>query len=82
MKDIIFFEGQKNYFTSTGAQIILVNPWNSVPEGYSPELVTMKKYASNTSLKVDAICYDALIQMLTDCEKQSQRAYVCSAHRT
>ena len=81
-RGMLEIDGVKHYFTSTGANILLVNPWNYVPEDYNPNLVTMKKYASNNTLKVDASCYDALIQMLTDCEKQSQRAYVCSAHRT
>ena len=80
-KGMVEIDGQKNYFTSTGAYIILVNPWNYIPEGYEPNLVTMEKHKYNVQ-KVDAICYDELIQMLDDCKAESQTAVVISSYRS
>ena len=80
-KGMVQIDGQKHYFTSTGAYIILANPWNYIPEGYEPNLVTMEKHKYNVQ-KVDAICYDALIQMLDDCKEESQTAVVISSYRS
>lgn len=49
------------YFTSSGAYVVLVNRWNPVPEDYEVNLVDFNGW------KVDASCYDALVQMLSDC---------------
>ena len=46
------------FFSSDGNYIPLVNPWNSVPEDYTPQLVTVE------GLKVDSTCADALLQMM------------------
>ena len=75
-------EGVKHYFTSTGESILLVNPWNYVPEGYDPQLVNIQKYASYNNLYISSVCYDALMQMLSDCQSQCGRAMIVSAHRT
>ena len=75
-------DGQMWYFTSTGCQIYIVNPWNYLPEDYDPELVPIgSKYAADTS-KVEAGCYDALIQMLDDCTKAGHNVYIVSGYRT
>ena len=64
------------YFTSTGKEVILVNPWNQVPQDYSPTIVDYAGW------QVDASCRDALAQMLSDCEKAGHTAIVVSAYRT
>jgi D-alanyl-D-alanine carboxypeptidase len=79
-KGMVLIDGVKNYFTGTGAYILLVNPWNKIPEGYEPELKTMTKYGAN--MKVDVRCYNELMQMLEDCRKQCQTAVVCSSYRS
>lgn len=61
------------YFTSTGAQLLLVNRWNPVPDGFQPELVSFNGW------KVDASCYDDLVQMLQDCPYSYE---ITSAYRT
>ena len=81
-KGMVEINGEKNYFTSTGAYIMLVNPWNYLPEGYEPDLVALKKYANYSNMYISATCYDALVQMLSDCEKLCSRAVVVSSYRT
>ena len=80
-RGMVEIDGVKNYFTSTGKSIMLVNPWNKLPEGYEPDLVSVTKYASSGQ-KVDAICYAQLMQMLEDCKANSQEARVISSYRT
>ena len=80
-RGMVLINGEKNYFTSTGVYIMLVNPWNYMPEGYEPELVTLDRHKHNVQ-QVDARCYAELMQMLDDCKKQCQSAVVLSSYRT
>lgn len=57
-------------------QLLLVNPWNKLPEEFSVEL---KKLPNG--LQVDARIYDDLTAMLSDCRKAGLRPVVCSAYR-
>lgn len=59
--------------------LILVNPWNPVPDGYidEVELVEVVK-----GYFVDARCAKALKQMLADCRAAGHTPYICSAYRT
>ena len=75
-------DGVNTYFTSSGAYILLVNPWNALPEGYAPELVTLDRYNGYNNMLIARCCYDALVQMLRDCKAQCQIAYVVSSYRT
>lgn len=75
-------EGVTCFFTSTGAQTLLVNPWNPVPEGYTPDLVTMDEYYATEGLQIDRGCYDALKEMIDACNATGSRAYVLSAYRS
>ncbi len=58
-------------------QLILVNPWNKLPEDFQVEL----KKLSN-GLRVDARIYDDLSAMLSDCRKAGLSPLVCSAYRS
>ena len=58
-------------------KLLLVNPWNQLPEGYT---VTPKKLANG--LEVDERIYDDLNAMLTDCWKAGLHPVVCSAYRS
>jgi D-alanyl-D-alanine carboxypeptidase len=70
------------HFTSQGKRVILVNPWNYIPEDYEPDLVTLPvAYGVEDSL-VDSSCYDALIAMITECNAVCPTAYVVSSYRT
>ena len=70
-------DGENYFFTSTGANIIMVNPWNYLPEDYEVELVELEN-----GREVAAECYDALMQMLADCEAAGHNPYLYSAYRT
>ena len=80
----ITIDGVNRFFTSGGLMIHLVNPQNYIPEDYEPDLVKINDTdLAYAELKVDRSCYDALIQMMTDCNKLSgARVYVVSAYRT
>lgn len=58
-------------------QLVLVNPWNKLPEDFRVEL----KKLSN-GLRVDARIYDDLSAMLSDCRKAGLSLLVCSAYRS
>ena len=60
----------------TSSLLILVNPWNEVPQGYTVQLDTVEGYL------VDRRCARALAQMLTDCRAEGYEPIICSAYRT
>lgn len=60
----------------TQSLLLLVNPWNEVPEGYSVELDTVEGYL------VDRRAANALAQMLSDCRAAGFEPIICSAYRT
>ena len=70
-------DGVAHYFASNGQEIILVNPWNYVPEDYTVEL---KKLDSNYQVAAEA--YDDLQLMLADCKTGGGNPVICSAYRT
>ena len=75
--------GGKNYFfTSSGANIQLVNPWNAVPDDYVPDLVSLSSDYGVENSQVDRSCLNALITMLDDCKAEVGQAYVLSAYRS
>lgn len=57
-------------------QLLLVNPWNSLPEGFTVELATL-----SNGMKVDKRIVDDLSAMLTACRKAGLRPVICSAYR-
>ena len=68
-------DGVDRYFSSNGNYIPLVNPWNKVPEGYRPDLVTIEGH------KIDATCVDALKQMVEDARKAGLTCVLNSGYR-
>lgn len=77
-------DGRNYFFSSTGVFFHVVNPWNYVPDDYTPDLVALpEKYGDNQY--IDSSCYDALLQMLDDCNAAmngTTSVYVVSAYRT
>ena len=63
--------------TEADWRLLLVNPWNALPEDYEVELATL-----SNGLQVDARIYDDLSDMLTDCRAAGLSPIVCSAYRT
>jgi len=57
--------------------LVLVNPWNKVPEDYQPILTGIGE-----GQQVDSRCADDLLRMLADCEAAGCQPYVCSSYRT
>ena len=70
-------DGQDWYFGSDGVMILLVNPWNLMPDGYEPETITIRDGQA-----VDARCYEALMQMIADCRAAGYCPQVGSSFRT
>ena len=75
-------DGATHHFTATGAKVLLVNPWNTIAEDYEPDLVKLDSSISSKEIYVDRSCYEALNQMLADCNQQSPTACVISGHRS
>lgn len=62
--------------------LILVNPWNKLPEDYAPELEEIPQADTEDPLYVDVRCAEALKQMMADCEAAGGHPYICSAYRS
>jgi len=58
-------------------RLILVNPWNPIPDNYQVELVRLDNKQS-----ADKRCYTELINMLDDCRKAGLFPIICSSYRT
>ena len=67
--------GTERYFLETGEYIPLVNPWNPMPEDYTPQLTVLGEY------QVDAACRDALEKMLSECREAGYECHINSAYR-
>ena len=59
------------------ALLVLVNPWNSIDENYTPQLVTVED-----GFQLDRRCAAALRRMLFDCREAGHFPVICSAYRT
>ncbi len=70
-------DGQRHYFSPKGIEIVLVNALNPVPDDYERNLKNVVDYHD-----VDERCYDALIQMLADCNDAGIEYNFNSAYRT
>ena len=82
-KGCVQIEGVNTYFTSTGAYVLLLNPWNSMPEGYEPDLKELSSSYATSNNRVDSSCYEALKTMLKECKKASGHTVcVLSSYRT
>lgn len=57
--------------------LILVNPWNEVPEDYEVKLTRLKNGQA-----VDSRCYPMLQQMMDDCRADGLNPYICASYRT
>ncbi len=63
--------------------LILVNPWNELPEGYVPELAPASHWNQMTSgYELDARAAEDLTNMLNDCMRGGGMPWICSAYRT
>ena len=92
-RGIVEIEGVKHFFTSQGVPIIMVNPWNFIPEGYEPTLKYLPRELGEDHKVVEGECYDQLVTMLRACNAAMKeqfkgttgkmpQAYVISSYRT
>ena len=66
------------YFLKNGQQILVVNPWNLLPDSYTVKTIV---YTSNRS--VAEVCYEPLSRMIADCKKATGGGVIVrSAYRT
>ena len=70
----IYTEGEQ---TDGVWNLILVNPWNPVPENFTVDLQPL----SGTK-GIDKRCYPQLQKMMDDCRAQGFSPYICSSFRT
>lgn len=75
-------DGRNHFFTAAGKEVLIVNPWNPVPDGYDPDLVALDRSFSKQGSQVSRVCHDALVQMITDCNKECPTVYVISSYRS
>ena len=68
-------DGMNRYFSSDGNYVPLVNPWNEVPAGYSPDLVTIEGH------KIDSTCVNALQAMITAARNAGLTCVLNSGYR-
>ncbi len=57
--------------------LLLVNPWNPIPENYEPELTYLRNGQA-----VDSRCYPELQQMMDDCRAAGFEPLICASYRT
>ena len=70
-------DGQTHYFASDGQQLLLVNPWHTVPEDYTVDLVPI-----SDAHKVASTAFEDYMDMIADCEAAGHKPVVCSSYRT
>ena len=75
-------DGQIRYFSSQGEHIWLANPWNYIPEDYEPDLVKLSESIAVEDCYVDRVCYDDLMDMIRDCNRECPEVCVVSGYRT
>lgn len=63
--------------TADNWKLLLVNPWNSLPEGFSVQTVTL-----DSGDQVDERCYPDLQAMMDACRAEGLSPVICSAYRT
>ena len=75
-------DGRNYHFTAEGHRILLVNPWNTVPEDYEPSLMGVGPYYATSGTYVDVSCYNDLIDMITECNRVCPHVCIVSSYRT
>lgn len=70
-------EGQPYFFTPRGIHVVLVNRTYAVPKYYDTEYVEVEDWKL-----VSTACYDALMQMLADCEAAGYEYNFNSGYRS
>lgn len=67
----------KNEQASSDWNLILVNPWNTIPNEYNVQLIQLKNGQA-----VDKRCYSSLQNMIDDCREEGLNPVICSSYRS
>ena len=73
----VTIDGREYTFAFNGQLVVLVNPWNEIPEDYTVELSGIE----NSHWLADYACAD-LQEMLAACRSAGLNPVVCSSYRT
>ena len=73
----ITIDGKRHCFASNGQELVLVNPWNQMPEDYTVELTAISDEHQIASIAVAD--YQAMMEA---CEAAGMEPAVCSSYRT
>ena len=73
----IIIDGVHYSFASNGQELILVNPWNSVPEDYTVDLTSIGQ-----EHQIASVAYADFVLMMDACRDAGMRPVVCSSYRT
>jgi len=71
-----YIDGVFRYFSSDGNYVPLINPWNEVPEDYTPRLVSIE------GEKMDSSCVEALKKLMADARKAGLTCELNSGYRS
>ena len=69
-------DGKTYHFSPSGVRVILVNPWNFLPDDYETELVEIE------DMEVSVECADALVAMLDACRFAGCEPVLISGNRS
>ena len=82
-KGAVVIDGVTRHFTSTGAYVVVVNPWNAVPEDYEMNLVALSSEVAVSGCYVQESCLEPMTRMIRDCNRLSgSNVCVVSAYRS
>ena len=74
--------GKTCYFTSTGAQVLLVNRWNTLSQSYAPAELVASKYNTRFDCKLTPEAAAALDAMIADCKAAGFSPLVRTGYRS
>ena len=81
-KGIISIDDKNYHFASNGEYVVVVNPWNYIPEDYDTNLVRLNTDIATTGSYGNADCVEDLERMITDANQYSgAKVYVVSSYR-
>ena len=72
----VVIDGTAYFFAADGTHVLLVNPWNTVPEGYTVKLVWVEGY------QIAVQCRDDLVAMMNACRAAGIHCGMSSGYRT
>jgi len=81
-KGKLVIDEKTHYFTSKGAEVLLVNRWNSIPKSYAPEELVACKYNTSFSCKMTPEAVAALDKMIEACKAAGFSPLVRTGYRS